>query len=114
MKPRIMLHLLSVLLLLCGVITANAQEADAKLEPFFKAYLDQYLRGRPLEATRLGDHRFDSKLENLTPEARAKWLKFTRETLAQLPQIFDYSKLSRAGQIDFETFQHNLKFDEWL
>jgi uncharacterized protein (DUF885 family) len=110
-----MLHLISLLLLLLsGAITANAQQADAKLESFFKAYLDQYFRGRPLEATRLGDHRFDSKLENLTPEARAKWLKFTRETLAQLPQVFDYSKLSRAGQIDFETFRHDLQFHEWL
>jgi uncharacterized protein (DUF885 family) len=91
-----------------------AQEADANLESFFKAYLDLNFRMRPLEATRLGDHRFDSRLENLTPEARAKWLKFTQENLAQLSQVYGNAKLSRAGQIDFETFQHNLKFDEWL
>ena len=102
------------LLFLAGIFEVSAQNADANLESFFKAYLDLNFRMRPLEATRLGDHRFDSNLEDLTPEARAKWLKFTRETLAQLPQTFDYSKLSRNGQIDFETFQHDLKFDEWL
>src|SRR4029077_54109 len=88
--------------------------ADAKLESFFKSYLDDNFRLRPLEATRLGDHRFDAQLEELTPEARAKWLELTRKMLADLPQKIDYSKLSRAGQIDFETFEHTLKFDEWL
>lgn len=91
-----------------------AQQSDSKLEAFFKAYLDENFRLRPLEATRLGDHRFDSQLEELTPEARAKWLELTRKTLAELPKKIDYSILSRPGQIDFETFQHDLKFDEWL
>src|SRR5438876_5414292 len=91
-----------------------AQDAEAKLESVFQSYLDDYFRLRPLEATRLGDHRFDSQLEELTPEARAKWLELTRKTLANLPQQVDYQKLSRPAQIDFETFQHNLKADEWL
>jgi len=105
------------LLVLCLALNATAltaQEADAKLESFFKTYLDENFRLRPLEATRLGDHRFDSQLEELTPEARAKWRELARTTLAELPQKIDYSKLSRASQIDFEIFQHNLKFDEWL
>lgn len=101
------------------ILSANAtalvaQEADAKLETFFKGYLDESFRLRPVEATRLGDHRFDSQLEDLTPEARAKWLELTRKTLAELPRKIDYSKLSRASQIDFEMFQHDLKFSEWM
>ncbi len=91
-----------------------AQDPEAKLKSVFKSYLDDYFRLRPLEATRLGDHRFDSQLEELTPEARAKWLELTRKTLADLPKQVDYQKLSRPAQIDFETFQHNLKADEWL
>jgi len=91
-----------------------AQDAEAELKSVFQSYLDDYFRRRPLEATRLGDHRFDSQLEELTPEARAKWLELTRKTLANLPQQVDYQKLSRPAQIDFETFQHNLKADEWL
>lgn len=101
-------------LLLANATALIAQEADAKLESFFKAYLDDNFRLRPLEATRLGDHRFDSQLEELTPEARARWLELTRKTLAELPQKVEYTKLSRNGQIDFEIFQHSLKFDEWL
>src|SRR5438876_1422284 len=91
-----------------------AQDAEAKLKSVFQSYLDDYFRLRPLEATRLGDHRFDSQLEELTPEARAKWLELTRKTMGELPKEVDYKKLSRAGQIDYEILEHNLKAEEWL
>jgi uncharacterized protein (DUF885 family) len=111
---RIRTLVFALFILLANAISLVAQEADARLESFFKAYLDESFQLRPLEATRLGDHRFDSQLEDLTPDARAKWLEQTRKTLAELPQKIDYSKLSRASQIDFEIFQHDLKFGEWL
>ena len=90
-----------------------AQAEGDKLEAFFKTWLDQRFELRPVEATQLGDHRFDSRLGDLTPAARAKWLEQTRHTLAELPDKVDYKKLSRAGQIDFEILQHYLKFQEW-
>jgi uncharacterized protein (DUF885 family) len=96
-----------------GQLCAQLSE-DARLETVFRAYLDDSFRMRPLEATRLGDHRFDAQLDDVQPEARAKWLELTRQTLAELPKRVDYQKLSRAGQIDFETFQHHLKTSEWL
>ena len=102
-----------VCLLLSTSIALRAQEAE-KLATFFKAYLDQRFALRPVEATQLGDHRFDSQLEDLTPEARAKWLEQTRQAAAELPKRVNYGKLSRAGQIDFEMLQHYLKFQEWL
>src|SRR5690242_5083585 len=111
---RIQTLVFALFTLLANIIVATALQADAGLEAFFKSYLDESFRLRPLEATRLGDHRFDSQLEELTPEARTKWLELTRKTLAELPQKVDYSKLSRASQIDFEMFQHDLKFSEWL
>ena len=115
MKTVSFLQVLAVSWLVCAPATrALAEEADGKLESVFKTYLDDYFRRRPLEATRLGEHRFDSQLEELTPEARAKWLELTRRMLADLPREVDYQKLSRAAQIDFEIFQHNLKADEWL
>ena len=91
-----------------------AQSENAKLEAFFKSYLDRAFSLRPMQATELGDHRFDAQLEDLTPEARAKWLEHTRATLAELPKRVDYQKLSRAGQIDYEILQHSLQRDEWL
>ena len=102
------------LVLLGNAAPVTAQEADAKLEAVFKSYLDDYFRLRPMEATRLGDHRFDSQLEELTPEARAKWLEHTRKTLTALPKEVSYQELSRPAQIDFEIFEHTLKADQWL
>jgi hypothetical protein len=44
---------------------------DARLERLFKAYLDSEFKHRPLDATRLGDHRFDDLLDDVSPQARA-------------------------------------------
>lgn len=92
---------------------ADATPADAKLGAFFKQYLEGHFRLRPLEATQLGDHRFDSQLDDLSPQARAGWLEEARKTLSDLPSHVDYAKLSRAGQIDFEILQHHLATQVW-
>ncbi len=93
---------------------ASAQPAeDTKLDSFFKNYLDEHFRQQPLSATGLGDHRFDSQLDDISPRARVGWLDFTRQTLRELPKAVDYKKLSRDGQIDFEIFQHELQADVW-
>lgn len=97
------------------VLTAAAQPPeDAKLESFFKNYLDGRFHQQPLEATRLGDHRFDNQLDDISPEARAGWIAFTRKTLADLPAQIDYKKLTRDGQIDFEILQNELETQIWL
>jgi uncharacterized protein (DUF885 family) len=95
---------------------APAAEAaeDAKLSAFFQSYLDEHFRRQPLEATELGDHRFDSLLEDISPQARDGWLAFARRTLKELPRQVDYKGLSRDGQIDFEIFQHELRREIWL
>src|SRR5215471_13011997 len=99
--------------LLSASYRSLAQSEEEKLKAFFNSYLDERFALRPVEATQLGDHRFDSRMEELTPAARAKWLEQTRKTLQELPTKVDYQKLSRPGQIDFETLQHHLKLQEW-
>ncbi len=96
----------------CG--SAGAQEADAGLNAFFKEYLDEHFRQQPLQATRLGDHRFDHLLDDLSGKARLGWRALARETLRKLPQRVDTTKLSRDGQIDFEIFRHDLQTTIWL
>jgi uncharacterized protein (DUF885 family) len=106
---------LPAVLLLALVAPAGAAESeDGKLAAFFKAHLDREFRERPLEATRLGDHRFDHLLDDVSPKARAGWLKRYRDTLADLPRKVDYRKLSRPSQIDFEILRHHLRRELWL
>lgn len=91
-----------------------AKPEDARLTAFFKRYLDAEFKARPLEATRLGDHRFDHLLDDLSPKARAVAKERWRQTLDELPRAIDFEKLSRAGQIDYEIFAHHLKRELWL
>jgi uncharacterized protein (DUF885 family) len=93
---------------------AQAQSEDKKFETFFKSYLDERFRMRPLEATELGDHRFDSQLDDLSAEARAKRLEHTRRTLEELSRQIDFQKLSRPAQLDCEILQHSLTAEQWL
>ncbi|HLN31860.1 MAG TPA: DUF885 domain-containing protein [Gemmataceae bacterium] len=95
-------------------IAGAAEEEDAKLLAYFKNYLEEEFRQRPLEATRLGDHRYDDRLDDVSPMARAAWTARYRTTLRQLPERVDYNKLSRSGQIDFEIFQHHLTRSLWM
>jgi uncharacterized protein (DUF885 family) len=92
----------------------GAEAADAGLTAFFQKYLDQQFRLRPLDGTRLGDHRFDHLLEDLSPEARKGWVELSRRTLQELQREFDYQKLPRPAQIDFEILKHHLTYALWL
>jgi len=104
---------LALCLFLPAMLRAAAND-DTRLADFFKAYLEEELRQRPLEATRLGDHRFDHLLDDVSAGARAGWLARYRKTLAELPKQVDYQKLSRGSQIDFEIFKHALTSQIWL
>ncbi len=102
-------------ILIAGLVSALAQKTEnEKLESFFRRYLDERLRQRPVEATKLGDHRFDSQLEDVARPARDGWLAHTRRTLKELPKQVDYSRLSRPAQVDFEIFKHDLETQIWL
>lgn len=92
----------------------NTGAEDGKLAAYFKDYLDEEFKHRPLEASRAGDHRFDHLLDDVSAPARAANKARTQKTLAELPKRITYKNLSRAGQIDFEIWQHHLKRELWL
>src|SRR4051794_17480369 len=111
-------RLLSFCLLLSSSAALQAGDKilseDQKLFAYFKDNLDAEFKHRPIEATRLGDHRFDGELDDISAEARQKNRERWQRTLDDLPRRIDYKKLSRAAQIDFEIFEHQLKRDIWL
>ncbi|MGA2031236.1 MAG: DUF885 domain-containing protein [Thermoguttaceae bacterium] len=114
MQRLLISAVVSAWFLSAGVASIFGQEADAALARYFKHYLEEAFRRRPMEATRLGDHRFDRRLDDLSPEARAEWIEHTRKTLRELPEQVSYQKLTRGGQIDFEIFRHELEKSLWL
>ncbi|MFM7130111.1 MAG: hypothetical protein ACKO0V_12210, partial [bacterium] len=78
---------LLVLALSPGLPSAAAQAPDAetaRLEGWYKTYLEKVMREEPMTATRLGDHRFDDRLEELSAAARTARLERDRTALAAL------------------------------
>ena len=53
-------------------LAAHATPEDEQFEKIANGYIEQYLERNPEEATALGDHRFDSKLTDYSPDAFAK------------------------------------------
>ena len=89
-------------------------EADITLTKFFRSYLESDFQLSPLLASRLGDHRFDSLLDDLSSPARKKRTDLVRSTLERLPIEVKYESLSRDSQVDFEILRDSLKLDLWL
>ena len=86
---------------------------DARLEEFFRAYLERSFRAEPTTATGLGDHRFDDQLDDLSPPARAARVDLDRKALADLIAQFDPKTLSRDGRIDREILRRSLENAIW-
>ena len=86
---------------------------DARLEAFFRGYLEEGFRLQPLNATRLGDHRFDDQLDDLAAPARDALVARDRRVLADLGARFDPGTLSRDGRIDLEIFRRSLESSIW-
>jgi uncharacterized protein (DUF885 family) len=104
----------TVLAIGAGIISTPAQDMDKKLNAFFRDYLETEFRDQPLEATQLGDHRFDSLLDDLSHAAIEARRVRAAETLAALPQRVEYAQLSRNSQIDYEIFRQDLTRSIWL
>ncbi|MGL4943102.1 MAG: DUF885 domain-containing protein [Thermoguttaceae bacterium] len=96
-----------VAILSCAV-AVFAETADEQFERLGTRYLDAFPAFSPVSATWLGDHRFDSELDEVSPEAREKQLAFIQKTLKELDAI-PRDKLSVANQIDAAMLRHQLE-----
>ena len=112
-KARGMFGILAILAIGAGLISAPGQDMDKKLNNYFHDYLETQFRHQPLEATQLGDHRFDSLLDDISREALAARRARDVEALEALPRRIDYAQLSRSSQIDYEIFRHDLTRSIW-
>src|SRR5690349_19284729 len=113
MKLLTVFALAVAVVLVVRMAPAADNPEDARLAAFFRSWLDAYFRRHPFDATRAGDHRYDDRLDDLSPEARAADRAEYQKTLAALQKEIDYAKLSRAGQVDYEIFRHDLTYRLW-
>jgi uncharacterized protein (DUF885 family) len=87
---------------------------DAVLESFFREYLEAAFQHEPMMATRLGDHRYDDRLDDISTSGRAARRNHDVEALADLSRKIRQEKLSRDGRIDYEILSSHLKRSIWL
>jgi uncharacterized protein (DUF885 family) len=88
------------------------EAADQQFEELAAAYMDEFPALWPVAATALGDHRFDSRLDEVSEAARQRARDFRRRYLQALKQI-DPSQLSRSNQVDHALLEYELKSSLW-
>ena len=97
-------HALSLLLLtLCFAPAASAQQADPgrALNKLFAADWDYRMQDDPVEASLLGDRRWNDRWRDVSLEAFEHRQKYGHEILDRLKQI-DHSRLTPADQLNYD------------
>src|ERR1700756_1892060 len=92
-----------------SILNVFATSQDDAFQKIAHDYIEQYLRANPEDATELGDHRFDGRLTDYSPEARAKELTTQKEFRGKLSAI-DGSQLTGANNVDFRILKDNIDY----
>jgi uncharacterized protein (DUF885 family) len=103
---------LSLALVATGARAASSGPADLRFATLAKRYLDEFAAGSPVQATALGDHRFDTQVDNLSSAARVQRTVQSRALLAEASAL-KAAELSRENQVDLALLVNQLNFDIW-
>src|SRR5581483_11397602 len=87
-------------------------EADLTFEAISQRYLNDMMALTPVNATSLGDHRFDGELDDVSSGGYDRRAALAHELLLQL-QAIDPSELSRANQVDAQLLTNELQYQAW-
>ena len=94
----------------CG--NAHASAADDAFELLGQKYLDDLTHFSPVNATLIGDHRADDRLDDVNAAARDRALKAYKAYLNDMSAI-DRDQLSRANQVDLEVLRNEIESSLW-
>ena len=95
------------------LIAASSLVADdVQFERLSDRFINEFPALSPVSATTLGDHRFDSQVDQISPEARHQARSFYQRYLKEL-EALDRRGLTRANQVDFALLQHRLRGALW-
>ena len=81
----------------------NMNDSSTRLHSLFQEDWDYGLKEFPEGATLIGDHRYDDRLTDLSPEAIERRKKHDRDMLGRIKQI-DRSKLTGEDVISYDLF----------
>lgn len=95
-----------------GADEAGNRAMDKTFEELGRRYVREFPELSPVAATQLGDHRFDSKLDEVSAAARNRAAEFCRKFQTDLEKI-PPAQLSRAHQVDYALLAQSLRADLW-
>jgi uncharacterized protein (DUF885 family) len=101
--------------LLAGVVSLSATAMfaspdDDRFQKLAADYIEQTLQTHPEGATALGDHRFDDRLTDYSPEARARELAAAKAFREQLNSFGAEAKLSAMNSVDLRIVKDNVDY----
>lgn len=95
---------------------ASQQAGDAAADTAFadlsKRALDTWMQLSPVSATQIGDHRYDSEIDDLSAAGQQKTVAAYKGLLAELDKI-DVAKLGRENQVDAAILRNQLQSEIW-
>jgi uncharacterized protein (DUF885 family) len=91
---------------------AAPSSTDVRFETLGKRFVDEFGRYSPVSATQLGDHRFDTELDDMSSAGRARTVAWVKGILGEL-QAIDRNELSRANQVDAAMLENQLRYAIW-
>ncbi|HEO8484511.1 TPA: DUF885 domain-containing protein [Stenotrophomonas maltophilia] len=95
---------------------ASQQAGDAAVDAAFadlsKRALDIWMQLSPVSATQIGDHRYDSELDDLSAAGQQKTLAAYKALLGELDEI-EVAKLGRENQVDAAILRNQLQSEIW-
>ena len=89
--------------------TAPANAEDARLTAFLDAEFAQDLKLRPQLATRLGSKEGEDRLDDISDAGQLRRLEARRASVARMKAAFDRSRLSPAGQTNYDIWETELQ-----
>ncbi|MDT3501008.1 DUF885 domain-containing protein [Stenotrophomonas maltophilia] len=100
-----------------GSTTAASQQAgdaaaDAAFADLSKRALDTWMQLSPVSATQIGDHRYDSEIDDLSAAGQQKTVAAYKALLGELDNI-DVAKLGRENQVDAAILRNQLQSEIW-
>jgi uncharacterized protein (DUF885 family) len=101
---------LCVAVLVVGFCPAALGQASASLDKLAEEYWNARLAHGPQLATQLGDHRFNDRLDDLSPQARAKWQQGLRRLQGELQRV-QTGKLSAEDRLTHALLSRQLLRD---
>jgi uncharacterized protein (DUF885 family) len=102
--------LATALFLSLSILTTHAVSQDYEFQKLARDYVEQELKANPENATELGDHRFDDRLTDYSPEARAKDLARQKEFREKLNAL-DGSKMTGANDVDLRILKESIDYE---